>query len=36
MPAAAQRCLLSQLAQAGAQLCYHGDFDWREYELAIM
>lgn len=28
MPAAAQRCLLSQLAQAEAQLCYHGDFDW--------
>ena len=28
MPAAAQRCLLSQLAKAGAQLFYHGDFDW--------
>jgi len=28
MPAAAQRTLLSQLATAGAQLCYHGDFDW--------
>jgi uncharacterized protein (TIGR02679 family) len=28
MPAAAQRCLLSQLTKAGAQLCYHGDFDW--------
>ncbi len=28
MPAAAQRCLLSQLATARAQLCYHGDFDW--------
>ncbi|CCV11890.1 TIGR02679 family protein [Mesorhizobium sp. STM 4661] len=28
MPAAAQRCLLTQLAQAGAQLHYHGDFDW--------
>lgn len=28
MPAAAQRCLLAQLAQAGARLCYHGDFDW--------
>jgi uncharacterized protein (TIGR02679 family) len=28
MPAAAQRCLLSQLAQARARLCYHGDFDW--------
>jgi uncharacterized protein (TIGR02679 family) len=28
MPAAAQRCLLIQLAKAGARLCYHGDFDW--------
>jgi uncharacterized protein (TIGR02679 family) len=28
MPAAAQRSLLSQLAQAQARLCYHGDFDW--------
>jgi uncharacterized protein (TIGR02679 family) len=28
MPAAAQRCLLSQLTKAGAHLCYHGDFDW--------
>ncbi len=28
MPAAAQRCLLSQLVQAGARLRYHGDFDW--------
>ncbi|MDQ6435227.1 TIGR02679 family protein [Mesorhizobium sp. LHD-90] len=28
MPAAAQRCLLSQLAQADARLRYHGDFDW--------
>jgi uncharacterized protein (TIGR02679 family) len=28
MPAAAQRCLLTQLAKARAQLCYHGDFDW--------
>jgi len=28
MPAAAQRCLLSQLASAGADLLYHGDFDW--------
>lgn len=28
MPAAAQRCLLSQLAAARAQLYYHGDFDW--------
>jgi uncharacterized protein (TIGR02679 family) len=28
MPGAAQRCLLSQLARAGAKLRYHGDFDW--------
>ena len=28
MPAAAQRCLLSQLASSGARLLYHGDFDW--------
>ena len=28
MPAAAQDRLLSQLAQAGARLLYHGDFDW--------
>lgn len=28
MPAAAQRTLLGQLAQDGARLCYHGDFDW--------
>jgi uncharacterized protein (TIGR02679 family) len=28
MPAAAQRCLLTQLKKAGALLCYHGDFDW--------
>jgi uncharacterized protein (TIGR02679 family) len=28
MPAASQRALLSQLAQADARLCYHGDFDW--------
>ncbi|RZN07291.1 TIGR02679 family protein [Bradyrhizobium genosp. SA-3] len=28
MPAAAQRCLLSQLTEAGARLHYHGDFDW--------
>ncbi len=28
MPAAAQRTLLAQLAAAGAQLRYHGDFDW--------
>jgi uncharacterized protein (TIGR02679 family) len=28
MPAAAQRCLLSQLMRAGARLHYHADFDW--------
>jgi uncharacterized protein (TIGR02679 family) len=28
MPAAAQDCLLSQLARDGASLRYHGDFDW--------
>jgi len=28
MPAAAQRILLDQLATAGAQLRYHGDYDW--------
>jgi len=28
MPAAAQRTVLAQLAQAGAALRYHGDFDW--------
>lgn len=28
MPAAAQQTLLTQLVTAGAQLHYHGDFDW--------
>jgi uncharacterized protein (TIGR02679 family) len=28
MPAAAQRTLILQLKDAGAQLRYHGDFDW--------
>lgn len=28
MPAAAQRTVLTQLTQAGANLRYHGDFDW--------
>lgn len=28
MPAAAQRTLLAQLANGGARLRYHGDFDW--------
>lgn len=34
MPAAARRTLLSQLAQAGAQLRYHGDFDWPGIRIA--
>jgi uncharacterized protein (TIGR02679 family) len=34
MPAAAQRTLLSQLAQAGARLHYHGDFDWPGVRIA--
>lgn len=34
MPGAAQRCLLSQLVQAGAQLLYHGDFDWPGIRIA--
>ena len=34
MPAAAQRTLLSQLAQAGARLRYHGDFDWPGLRIA--
>lgn len=34
MPAAAQRCLLSQLAAAGARLLYHGDFDWPGIRIA--
>lgn len=34
MPAAAQRTLLSQLAQAGALLYYHGDFDWPGIHIA--
>lgn len=34
MPAAAQRTLLSQLAQAGARLRYHGDFDWPGVQIA--
>jgi uncharacterized protein (TIGR02679 family) len=28
MPSAAQQTLLRQLAQTGAALYYHGDFDW--------
>ena len=34
MPGAAQRTLLSQLAQAGARLRYHGDFDWPGVQIA--
>jgi uncharacterized protein (TIGR02679 family) len=34
MPAAAQRTLLTQLAQAGARLHYHGDFDWPGIRIA--
>ena len=34
MPAAAQRCLLTQLADAGARLRYHGDFDWPGIQIA--
>ncbi len=34
MPAAAQRTLLTQLAQAGARLHYHGDFDWPGIHIA--
>ena len=34
MPAAAQRVLLTQLADAGAKLLYHGDFDWPGIHIA--
>lgn len=34
MPAAAQRTLLTQLADAGARLHYHGDFDWPGIQIA--
>ncbi|MCW5235884.1 TIGR02679 family protein [Verminephrobacter eiseniae] len=34
MPAAAQRVLLTQLADAGAKLLYHGDFDWAGIHIA--
>lgn len=34
MPAAAQRMLLIQLAKAGANLMYHGDFDWPGLHIA--
>jgi uncharacterized protein (TIGR02679 family) len=34
MPAAAQRTLLAHLANAGANLVYHGDFDWPGVRIA--
>lgn len=34
MPAAAQWLLLGQLATAGAELVYHGDFDWPGLRIA--
>jgi uncharacterized protein (TIGR02679 family) len=34
MPAAAQRTLLARLAEVGAQLAYHGDFDWPGLRIA--
>ena len=34
MPAAAQRTLLTQLADGRAQLHYHGDFDWPGIQIA--
>ena len=34
MPAAAQRTLLRQLAGAGADLRYHGDYDWDGIRIA--
>ncbi|MDE1950528.1 MAG: TIGR02679 family protein [Burkholderiales bacterium] len=34
MPAAAQRLLLAQLADSGARLHYHGDFDWAGLSIA--
>lgn len=34
MPAAAQRTLLTQLAEAGARFRYHGDFDWPGLRIA--
>jgi uncharacterized protein (TIGR02679 family) len=34
MPSAAQRVLLTQLAEAGAMLRYHGDFDWAGIHIA--
>jgi uncharacterized protein (TIGR02679 family) len=34
MPSASQRTLLSQLAERGAHLRYHGDFDWPGLRIA--
>ena len=34
MPSASQRTLLRQLRDAGARLCYHGDFDWPGLRIA--
>ena len=34
MPSAAQRVLMTQLTKAGAQLLYHGDFDWPGLQIA--
>jgi uncharacterized protein (TIGR02679 family) len=34
MPAAAQRTLLARLVECGAQLAYHGDFDWPGLRIA--
>jgi uncharacterized protein (TIGR02679 family) len=34
MPSAAQRALLTQLNKGGAQLMYHGDFDWSGLQIA--
>jgi len=34
MPAAAQRVLMAQLTSAGAQMRYHGDFDWSGLHIA--
>jgi uncharacterized protein (TIGR02679 family) len=34
MPAAAQRTLLARLVECGAELAYHGDFDWPGLRIA--
>ena len=34
MPAAAQRTLLTQLLEAGADLRFHGDYDWPGLQIA--